>query len=67
MTVTNQVKSLRAFAEFFTAIGRDEDAVNARRWADELQEQIVSKRLQKARRFSRADRIRAHSLGIRLD
>ena len=67
MTIQNQVRSLKAFAEFFAAIGKEEDAANARKWAAELEGRSSQTRMQKVRRFTKADAIRAHALGIRLD
>lgn len=72
MTIKQQVKSLEAFAEFFQAIGKDEDAGNARRWAEELQGRTKRTRKPKVKiltfeeRVSSEDAIRARSLGVLL-
>ena len=67
MTANSRAKSLLRFAEFFDMLGEVEAATAARRGAADLQQRNAQRRMQKARRFTKADVIRAHALGIRLD
>ena len=67
MTADNRAKSLLRFAEFFDMVGEREAAKAARIGAGELEQQRSRTRIQKVKRLTKADAIRAHALGIRLD
>ncbi len=72
MTTKQQARSLRAFADFFNAIGRDEDAENAQQWADQLEGRRRTRKPKNLKgltfeeRLSSEDVIRARGLGVLL-